>query len=345
VSDRLVTALEAVPAWQYGAAHALQEHRASLIDAPRLHPEVRDRLLLRFGELLSAAGAPGEGWAAVNGSDPSKLDPDQRRRRDFLRRRTWVLAQGQGLPDVEWEPDGSALDAMRDAVLRAEGSQNHGSHPEAVPIWREALMESARGQAAEELEFEASQRLGMLLVLQGRGAEAITHLKRAQALARRYNAIYDEAALSSHLYAASLMTRDIDAAIATANRAKELPEDIPGALPRGVVDMVKATELARRGDKQGMLEALDAAQVAALERSDGMAYVTIISAKARLYEAGSQRYGAYRVLQIGRTLLRRNGHSKEVQLVDVLLSQLRKKVSPEEWEGFATRLKADLTES
>jgi hypothetical protein len=339
VTDRLLATLEAVPAWQYGAARAVQEHRPAFADLSQLPGPIRDRLLLRWAELLCAAGDVTEAWSAAEKIDPLKLDADQRGRRAFLCRRIWVLAEGKGLPAVEWESDGSPLDTVREAVLRAEASPNHGAHPEAVPAWRDALMESARGRAAEELEYEASLRLGVLMVFQGRGAEAATHLKRAWALAKRYNANADEAGLSSHLYAALLMTRDIDTAITVAHRASALPVDVPGALPRGVVDMVKATEQARRGDQKATIEALDAALAAALERDDGAAYVTITSAKSRMFETTGRRYEGFKVLQRARAELNEHGHDKDAQTVDLLLAQLQKKAGPEEWGAWADRLK------
>jgi hypothetical protein len=337
----LAQTLEQTPVWPHTAARVLVRHGAAI----GIEIGSNLRLRLRVAELTAAAGDAAGAFRLTEALDAAPLDAHARSRVLWLKTRLLARAPGTTAPPMP----AAGLDRLRWLVLAAERATLTGEIAVASGCWREAV---TLGEAlaagphrhpddareVDELTYEAATHT-IPLASDADPRAARRWLDLATALARRWRAPHEEAALQWLAMILLFRLGDLSALVALAARARELPTDVPGALSPDVRAQLDAMGLARARDLEGAVGALDQAIEEAHGRRDVTAYLSLVTSKIRVFDAIGDGYAAYRSITLARAWLRR------VTGDDVGLEPLRAELQTRwaaDWDGYAPRLKAEL---
>ncbi len=331
--------LEATPAWRDGAMRAIESVRPQLEAMGEPSTPGPAPLRLRLAELLRAAGAHDAVQRLLQGLAPDALDPARRARLAFLRMRYLVVLPGAAPTPLD---DPRPIGRVRDATLHAESAWIRRRLPRAEASWREVMRTALEGIEADELIYDAGCGLARHFVVAGRAGEAVAALARADEVAARYDAHHDRAALSLWWYTALQQQGDVAGLHRLGERCATLPGGVPGALPGALVQQLRASAEAGRGDPVAATQIFTAGMRAAVERRDPEGYAALALAQARLFLNVSRSYGAYRTLKIAGSRLRKMDAELHAGLVRQALDRLQGQLGDDAFASFAARLREEV---
>lgn len=337
----LFAPLWSTPAWRHASQQALDRERDLIARIGDLEPPARAEPMVRFAELLSAAGLAQHAWSVLDAVDPAALSTEIRGRWVFARHRLLARLPGHEVMVLP-SPDDTPLGRRRAAILRAEQATLSGQHDEALTAWEEALGVEVEGLTADELGYEAAVGACRLALPRDRVDKAISYGRQAVALARRYGADGDEAVAIGALYAAHAARSDRDALLDLGRRAAELPTGLPGALPPGYVSRLTAANAVMGGDAATALRTLDQGLRDAYERRDPHAYASLVLAKWSVFHGLGDDWLEYRTLRLGQHTIRSLDAEVAAALLQPAVERLHRRLGEPRWEELGARLIAEL---
>lgn len=333
--------LDETPAWRDGALKALEEHRPVLQHISDTPIDTRWPLALRMAELLAASLAPALAIDVVRGLPVRALDSERAQRLAFLRARLARHHPEAGL-DPSFEDEDTDLDGLRLLALAWANALAARDVPALVSTLEAARRAPGEGLRCDEIRFDA------LVTLAGLHTDPRTRapiLDEAAQVARRNGAPWDEASLLLGQYMARMQMGDREALLALARRAADLPRDVPGALPPGLLAQLEGVALLAEGDAEGAIRRFDQGIVEADGRGDASAYAALVLAKARVFSAADRSWGAYRTLKLGMAWLKKRGTPFDVEALRAEEHAVKSRTDPAAWAEFASRLKKEILEA